>query len=108
MWCGSETVTAHDILLLYDAPLKYSDVTAWVSASNNLLVDAAKARSLKDKGVGGGVNSISADHMPPSVVPRAVHFFGPAAATWHIGTVHNPECFQMLPGRWGNSSARGG
>jgi hypothetical protein len=105
MWCGSETVAAHDILLLYDSPLLYSNVTEWVSASNNFLVDAAQARRSKGKGVGLGVNRISAEHMPPSVTPRAVHFFGPAAATWHIGNVHNPECFQMLPGRWGNSSA---
>ena len=109
MWCNAPTVTSHDIMLIYDPPLLYSDVTAWLSgdSANNYewhLSDAVGARSKCDtlslngsEARGSQKNKILNADMPPSVSPRAVHVFGPAAATWHV----RPECYQMIPGRWG-------
>jgi hypothetical protein len=35
-----------------------------------------------------------------------VHVFGPAAGTWHVdGESRTLECYEMLPGRWGNGTA---
>lgn len=107
MWCNAPTVTANDIMLIYDPPLLYSDVTAWLSGENSSgykwhLADAVRARSACDTpSLDGGEsktharNMIPNAHMPPSIVPRAVHVFGPAAATWHV----KPECYHLARGQ---------
>ena len=109
MWCNAPPVTAHDIMLIYDPPLLYPDISAWLSGDNSSsykwhLADAVRARSACDTpSLNGGEskthakNKIPNAHMPPSIVPRAVHVFGPAAATWHV----RPECYHLARGRDG-------
>lgn len=75
-------------------------MTNWLSGDGLVGAVAARSNCMLTHNSG---NSIPANAMPSSVTPRAIHVFGPAAASWHVG-YDNTECYKLLPGRWGNGT----
>lgn len=103
IYCNRPEVTASgDILLAYSPILRFPEYdTYFASAVQNALRLRGQLRLASTLGPDWG-NDVPPEQMPPSRVPRAVHMFAPAAATWHAHMGDGGACGAMLPGRWGS------
>ena len=80
-----------DVLLQFTYDEAYRSMSRWSDAVQLGAIVRTRAATEEIMSPYRSSNGVRKRDLPPSKVPRAVHFFAPAAGSWHVYTDLPPE-----------------